>query len=174
VGSTLHRYGGAVVEATELARKAGEIASHDIGLRESPPNSNDGPRIRDALAYCNLAPGNPWCASMCSLWVHEAGAELGVTPKFRKSGSALGLLRRNSDLVFHDLTAADLPCIGINRHSDGIHGHAFVIVGLGETDGLVTIEPNSNPKGSREGGGCYVLSIRRTDDADRAGYVRIA
>lgn len=165
------------MEATDLARKTAEIASRDIGVREIPPNSNKGPRIEEYLAHVHLEPGAPYCASACSTWIAEAGHEMGLTPEFKKSGSALGIVRANPGLVIkpEEFTAEMIPCLGINEHSDHIHGHAFLIVGVDETTGqLQTIDPNSDPKGSREGGGVWALNIRSTTDAQRVCYIRIA
>jgi hypothetical protein len=160
------------VEATDLARKTEETAAPDVGIREV--GSNRGPRIEQYLAYCDLGPGNAYCASACSLWVHEAAMVLGVTPKFRKSGSALGLVHNNPDLFTTTLTPDMLPCIGINEHSDHVHGHAFLIVGMSDGGTLQTIDPNSDPQGSREGTGVWLLGRRTTHDPERKGYIRIA
>ncbi len=161
-------------EATDLARKTEEIASRDIGTMEDPPGSNRGERIEEYLAYTGLAPGNAYCASANSLWVHEAAAELGITPQLRKSGSALGLVRNNPELFFTEVTAADLPCIGINEDADHVHGHAFLIIGMDENGKFQTIDPNSNPAGAREGTGVWLLNRRTAADANRRGYIRIA
>ncbi len=162
------------METTDLARKTVEIAHKDIGQRETDGNNNS-PRIRQYLATVGLAPPNPYCASAVSTWVKEAAAELGIKPTFLRSGSALGLFHNNPTLRFTELTPSDIPCIGINEHADHIHGHAFLIVGLDEETGtLQTIDPNSDPKGSREGGGVWALNIRNTKDVERKGYVRIA
>jgi hypothetical protein len=164
------------VEATDLARKTAEIASRDIGIMEDPPGSNRGPRIEEYLAYTGLPPGNAYCASANSLWVHEAAAELGITPQLKKSGSAIHLFDNNPDLQIAPdaLTAEDLPVIGINTDADHIHGHAFLIIGMDEKGTFQTVDPNSNPAGAREGIGVFLLNRRTTADANRRGYLRIA
>lgn len=166
------------MEATDLARKTAEVANRYAGKMEDPrgSNSDHGGPIDQALAYVSLEPGAPYCASECSWWVHLAAGELGVTPEFHKSGSALGLVRANPNLIIkpEDLTAADLPCIGINEHSDHVHGHAFLCVGVDDTGKLQTIDPNSDPHGGREGIGIFLLDIRSTTDAQRICYIRIA
>jgi hypothetical protein len=160
------------MEATDLARKTEEIAARDVGQRENP--SNRGPRIDQYQAYTSIVLGSAYCASACSLWVHEAAIELSIIPQFQKSGSALHLWANNPDLQFTTLTPADLPCVGINEHDDHIHGHAFLIVGMDEATGqLQTIDPNSDPHGSREGTGVWQLNVRNTADAQRKGYLRI-
>jgi hypothetical protein len=165
------------VEATDLARKTAEFAVHDRGKMEDPVGSNAGPAIMPYLLYTGLPAGQPYCASACSLWVHLAAGALDVTPVFKKSGSALGLVRANPSLVIpkEQFDASCVPCIGINVHSDGVHGHAFLIIGFDEATGaLTTVDPNSNPSGSREGIGVFVLNIRNIKDPQRVCYLRIA
>jgi len=163
------------MEATDLARATAEIASHDVGVMEVPLGSNRGARVDEYQAYTGLPLGSAYCSSACSLWIHEAAQALGVTPEFKKSGSALGVVRNNPDLFFTELTSADIPCLGINQDADGQHGHCFLIVGLDEATGhLQTVDPNSNNGGSREGVGVFLLNRRTVSDPERKGYVRIA
>lgn len=52
--------------------------------------------------------------------------------------------------------------------------YLYLAVGLDETTGHIqSVDPNSNPKGSREGGGVYALNIRTLDDAQLLGFIRI-
>jgi hypothetical protein len=163
------------MSVTPLALKTAEIASHDVGIMEIPRGSNSGPRIDDYLAYTGLPLGRAYCASACSLWVHEAAVAINVTPVFLKSGSTLGLVHRNQSLKIDEVSADAIPCIGINVDSDGIHGHAFLIVGLDDDTGtLQTIDPNSNESGSREGIGVFALARRNLKDHNRLCYLRIA
>jgi hypothetical protein len=159
---------------TDLARKAAELASYDVGERETD-GTNDSPKIRNKyLGPLGLAPPSPYCASACSCWVREAGKELGVVPRFKSSGSAVHLFERNPDLQFFTLTPDDLPCIGINRDADKVHGHAFMAIGLDESTGQIqSIDPNSNPAGGREGTGVWALGVRNVHDPLRLGYLRI-
>lgn len=143
---------------------------------ETPPKSNLGPRIEEFQDYTGISHGSAYCASACSLWVHEAAAALGITPTFKKAGSALHLWSNNQDLQIAPdaLTAADLPVVGINQDADKIHGHAFLVIGLAEDGTLQTVDPNSDPAGSREGTGVWLLNRRNTSDTARVGYLRIA
>jgi hypothetical protein len=170
-----------VMEATDLARKTAEKGNGDVGEREIPENSNRSPRIDSALNYTGVALGNPYCASLCSLWVKEAGEELGETPEFKKSARALGVWEKNPRLRISVSTlradpvsiAAMLPMFFILDHGGG-KGHIYLGVGFDETTRKIqSIDPNSNPKGSREGGGVYALNIRSLDDEQLIGAIRI-
>lgn len=163
------------MEATELARRTEQHASRDVGTREIPANSNDGPRVRDYLAYTGVPVGSPYCASACSLWVHEAAVELGLTASFKKSARALGLWERNPELAIlpKDLTPEMLPVVAIMDHGGG-KGHAYLAIGWDQATGLLqSVDPNSNPHGSREGGGVYSLDIRSIHDTQLKGFIRI-
>lgn len=167
------------MEATDFARSVAVVAARYIGKMEDPvgSNSDHGGPIDQAQAYCNLTPGHAYCASECSWWIHTAGQETGVTPQFKKSGSALGIVANNPDLVIakEDFNSSCVPCLGINQDPDGVHGHAFLIVGLDDGTGqLQTIDPNSNPHGAREGIGIFNLDVRNISDPLRTCYVRIA
>ncbi len=158
---------------TSLAQKTAELASHDVGEREV--HTNDSPRIRQYQATVHLAPPSPYCAAAVSTWVREAATELKINHTLKFSGSALGLWNSNPELQFNDLTASDIPCIGIHEHADHVHGHAFLIVGMDESTGqLQTVDPNSNPQGGREGIGVFALNIRFVDDQELKGYLRIS
>ncbi len=162
------------MEASDLARATEQIAARDIGERETDGN-NDSPRIRVYQAYTGADANSPYCASACSLWVKEGGEAIRRKPRFKKSARALGLWERNPDLrvLPQDFDPSELPCICILDH-DGTKGHAYLAIGFDEETGLfTTIDPNSNPKGSREGGGVYLLNIRSIEDAQLLGMLRI-
>jgi hypothetical protein len=158
--------------ASDLARKAAEIASHDVGIREQ--GQNDGPRIRQYMYTVGIRPPLPYCAAAVSTWIHEAAQELDMPedPQFMPSASALRMLAKNTKLAFEPetLTPDMIPCIFILNH-DGIHGHAGLIVGMNDTGGLQTIEANTNADGSREGDGVYAKAIRNINQL--AGCIRI-
>ncbi len=161
--------------ANILARKTAEIASRDVGIREQPPGSNDGPRIRQYLDTVGLFPGCPYCAAAVTTWVTEAYKTFtGTLADFRGSGSAMRLLSRNAKLSFEPetITDADLPCIFVKDEGGG-KGHAGLIVGRnGDGTGLVqTVEANTDPGGSREGQGVYA---RQRHMSEIAGCIRIA
>lgn len=161
--------------ANDLARATEQRACLDIGVREIPAKSNAGPRVEEYQATVSLPVGSPYCAAAVSTWVAEASAELNITPTFKRSGSAIGLIRNNPTLLFQELTPEAIPCVAIQRHADGVHGHAWLAIGLDQATGVITsLEANTNPQGSRDGGGVYVLAIRNVNDPTLATFIRIA
>jgi cell wall-associated NlpC family hydrolase len=58
-----------------LGQRALAIAVKELGVKESPPNSNDGPRVRVYQAETG-AYKQAWCASFVAWAYHEAGHQL--------------------------------------------------------------------------------------------------
>jgi len=161
--------------ATELARKTAEIANRDVGIRETPPNSNRGERIDEYHSTTHTPLGSPYCAAAISTWILEASVELKIQRAFRGSASALALWSYNieASILPRELVPGHLPCVGIIDHGGG-KGHAYLAVGCDFLTGEIqTIDPNSNPAGSREGGGVYALNIRKLGDNGLKGFIRI-
>lgn len=161
-------------EATDLARKTAEIASHDIGIRETGKNS--GKRIKQYLATVGLKKeGHPYCIAAVCTWIKEAAAAGGVKQELLFSPSCLRFLdyavKTNHAFPITELTPGMLPCVFIIDHGKG-KGHAGLAIGVTD-DGLEleTIEANTNPSGSREGDGVY---SRTRQISEIAAFVRIA
>ncbi len=162
--------------ATDLARKAAEIASRDVGDREAL-GPNDSMRIRQYLHTVGLpiGKGYPYCAAAVCTWVLEAGFELGQPDfNFNFSGSALSLGHKNQDLCHFpkDLVPDMIPCVGVEDHGNG-KGHAYLIVGMDQDGNLQTIEANTNVAGGREGDGVYAKDTRSMHDKKLAWIVEI-
>lgn len=51
----------------------------ELGVREATGH-NDGVRVQEYLAYCNLGPGHDWCAAFLSWCFGQIGRELPRTP----------------------------------------------------------------------------------------------
>ena len=161
-------------EATDLARKTAEMASHDIGIRETGRNS--GKRIKQYLATVGLKQeGHPYCIAAVCTWIKEAAAAGGVKQELLFSPSCLRFLdyavKTNHAFLPSELAPGRLPCVFIIDHGKG-KGHAGLVIGVSE-DGVLldTIEANTNPSGSRDGDGVY---SRYRDISEVAAFVRIA
>jgi hypothetical protein len=75
-------------------------ARAEVGAREEPPGSNDGPRVRAYLRSVGLPGGYPWCAAFVA-WVGERA--LGRRWPVPRTGDCDVLLswgRRNNCLFF--------------------------------------------------------------------------
>jgi hypothetical protein len=167
--------------ATDLARKAAEIANADVGGREDL-GPNDSARIRQYWRTFGIIPGRglPYCAIAVSSWIKWASQAIRwPQTEFKSSSRALGLVETNGDLSFlpEALQPDMLPCVGVIDHGGG-KGHAFLIVGMDDQSGstlgtkLQTIEANTNYGGSRDGGGTMALNIRTIADLYRCVEIR--
>lgn len=132
-------------------------ARAEIGVTESPPGSNDSPRIsqyRDAVEW---SPVGPWCAYFASWAAKQAGAPLGdrgqgfarvadVWSWAKESGRAVGPTARPEpgDLVIQD-------------------GHMGVVEAVLPDGRIQTIEGNKSNKVER--------TVR--DRSEILGFVRI-
>ncbi len=161
-------------EATDLARKTAEMASHDIGIRETGKNS--GKRIKQYLATVGLKQeGHPYCIAAVCTWIKEAAAAGGVKPELLFSPSCIRFLdyaaKTHHVLLPPEITPGMLPAVFIIDHGKG-KGHAGLAIGMSD-DGLTldTIEANTNPSGSREGDGVYA---RTRQLSEIVAFVRIA
>jgi hypothetical protein len=166
--------------ATDLSRKVAEIAARDIGVREEPNGSNDGPRIREYRATFGLRDSKPfaYCAAAVSTWIDEAERGLQQPCTFRLSTSAIRLWEYNPRMRIGigELTADDIPCVWIEDHGDG-KGHAGIVVGV-DFDRRVFqgISGNTTAKQTREGGkeqGVWA-DERSLDNPKLLGFLRIA
>ena len=117
-------------EATDLARKTAEMASHDIGIRETGKNS--GKRIKQYLATVGLKQdGHPYCIAAVCTWIKEAAAAGGVRQELLFSPSCIRFLayavKTNHAFLPVELTPGMLPCVFIIDHGKG-KGHAGLVI----------------------------------------------
>src|SRR3712207_7194066 len=73
-----------------VGQKMVAIARGEIGVKESPPGSNNSPRIAQYRSATAGAPGpGPWCAYFTSWAAREAGVPVGPNGSGFGSGDAL-------------------------------------------------------------------------------------
>lgn len=147
-----------------LNEKVLEIALSQVGKEENPRGSNQGTEVNAYLASVHLPPGNAWCAAFVSWCILEATKAVGGPPLFKPSGSALGLLHANPELVV-DSPGNDACYVFIKVHADHVHGHAGFWVPMNRT-----VEGNSNDNGDREG---YEVCRLNRQFSEMKGYLRI-
>lgn len=116
-------------------RRAVQAAVDDIGLKEEPPGSNDGPDLKKFNTG-----GLPWCAMSVSYWFSqlEGGAP------FTRKESAFAI-REWATAYKRLLGDAALPQpgdIAIIVRGD-LHGHVGLVVDYAPTGLISTVEGNS-------------------------------
>lgn len=159
-----------------LRQKLVDIAKREVGVRETPKDSNRGPRVHEYQDSTDLnGSGWPWCAAFVCWCIREWGKEAEVlaalnltASKFEqwrpKTAAAYGFdewARSRGLMVVNE--NQNVPRTGLGNlilHTGDIVTYDFSHVGIIDTDTdggsiLHTIEGNTDEAGSREGGGVY-------------------
>lgn len=139
------------------------LALSEVGIREIPRNSNRGERIEEYQAATWLeGSGWPWCAAFVCWLCREAGMSNALRPTTpgawdfenwaRKTPEAATLIKpiRGTKIEPGDILVFTFSHIGL-------------AVGSGRWGKVSTVEGNTDPSGSREGGGVYKRSRKRSE-----------
>ena len=157
-----------------LIHEAIKVALCEIGVKEDPPGSNSGPRIKDYLKCVGLIPPKSWCTAFVYWTVDQAASKQNRLNPLVKTAGCLDHWHRNR--IGEKLLAAEA-----NAHPELINpGSIFIInrgAGKGHTgfvtgildDMLFTIEGNTNAMHSAEGEG--VFQLRRRAWSVNLGYL---
>lgn len=141
-------------------------ALSQVGIRETPANSNRGADVEKYLASIGLGGGYAWCMAFVYWCIKEAAKELNLPHPLYKTGGVLMQWSQRPQLRTQNPAPG---YIFIIDHGRG-RGHAGIVETV--TDAAInTIEGNSNIEGSREGDGVY----RRTRELSsiNKGYLRL-
>src|SRR4051812_16589277 len=135
-----------------------QIAQGEVGQAESPPGSNNSPRIAQYRSATAGNPGvGPWCAYFTSWVAHEAGAPVGP------NGSGFGSV----DALYSWAQQAHkaLPASATPQPGDLIvwDEHIGIVESVGPNGTVNTIEGNSSDKVTR----------RQHPAGSAVGYVRL-
>jgi hypothetical protein len=151
--------GTAAVPANgSLGAKMVAIAAREVGQAESPPGSNNSPRIAQYRSATAGSPGpGPWCAYFTSWVAREAGAPVGP------NGSGFGSV----DALYSWAQQAHkaLPKGATPQPGDLIvwDEHIGIVESVGPNGTVNTIEGNSSDKVTR----------RQHPAGSAVGYVRL-
>lgn len=168
------------------------LAKSFLHVREVPINSNKGKDVQIFQDYVGTwMRGCPWCAAYVSYLIAQVYE---VSPIGKQSSAIQGIWTKSKTnpkveritpqevLNGKTLEPGDIfvTCSNPDKTAavrDGkvkAHtGHTGLVTGPNEADkSFPTNEGNTNPKGSREGGGCYNRT-RKLTDPDLVGFIRI-
>lgn len=159
---------------TTLMAHSLAIAREQIGAREKPPGSNWGDEIAMFLESTGITTPAPWCAAFIYFCIHKASADLGIENPFRSlkhkayTPSWLGWAnehgesltgRKAKKLVESEAAPSVIePGMLFLLYYPRLKrvGHIGFIASQPIEGGLIsTIEGNTDPRGSRTGGGVF-------------------
>lgn len=157
--------------SSPLALEALRIARTQIGVRERPPGSNDGPEIKSYLLSAGLTKPNTWCMSFNYWCFEQASHNLKMINPLYRTGSVMQEWANRIPFRQFGSLIAQPGDIFILDHGHGL-GHAG-IVDHWDPYKLVyfTVEGNSNNNGSRDGE-AVVSHTRKKNEPMLAGYLR--
>lgn len=146
------------------------IALAEVGVTESPPNSNCGLRVNEykSATWLPSTKSWPWCAAFVCFIVREAMAQCGIkeTKTFKRPRTAGAFDFENWSLGQDNTTSTKSP-----HRNDILPGDivifkfshiGFAISAPDKNGNVVCIEGNTDKAGSREGGGVF-RKTRRLD-----------
>uniref|UniRef100_A0A6M3KM79 Peptidase C51 domain-containing protein n=1 Tax=viral metagenome TaxID=1070528 RepID=A0A6M3KM79_9ZZZZ len=159
-----------VAEVPSLMSASVDVARGQVGVREDPLNSNEGPQVDAYLRSVGMAPGLAWCAAFCYWCIREAWwwDHFGQDPPFIRTawtpsiwswaqGQGLEYWASPTD-VHLGREVPDGALFLLHGSVEGVRrvNHVGFVAHLDVQRATIgTVEGNTNPAGSREGGGVY-------------------
>lgn len=169
---------GETAKPGKLADAVISFASTQVGVREKPMGSNDGPEVAKYLKAVGLNPGHAWCVAFTYFCYLQAAESLGlknphvktagVLDHWNKAKTASGAKRIPSPAAQGNpalISPGDLFIIDFGKG----FGHSGIVADV-KGGRLVTIEGNTNDGGSREGIGVFERSSRKVASINK-GFI---
>lgn len=166
---------------SKLLKKVVEFAQTQIGVREKPIGSNDGPEVSRYLASVGLnskEDSYAWCVAFIYFCFREAANGLGLDNPMIKTAGVLEHWRRAGEKGIKRILAKDAianpslikpgQIFAIAIGNKGL-GHSGLVIEVLSDGRFKTIEGNSNDGGSREGIGVFER-VRKPTEINR-GFV---
>jgi len=120
-----------------------DVALQEVGVTETPPGSNEGPRIATYMEAVDLPDGYPWCAGAVRWMMDQAGID---RPTVRSAGASdyvTGTSIEATD-VLRGAEPVPAGALAIWRRGDTWKGHIGVVREWAERCGR-TVEGNTSP-----------------------------
>jgi len=136
----------AVIEYPKLT----DVYESQIGVREKTGN-NDGVDVEKYLKSTGLGKGNPWCAAFVHWCLNQAGIKNNITAWSPTAYDKNKIVYKNGwKKEFKPGHVFTLYYANLKRI-----GHTGFVNKKVNSTVVETVEGNTNPEGSREGGGVY-------------------
>jgi hypothetical protein len=153
----------------QITNKILTVASSQVGVRESPINSNKGKRVEDYLKAVGLSGGYPWCMAYVVWCVNQLNLKTPLITTLQRGGGHC-LTQYNATPKKYLSKIPKEGFIGIMNFG-GDKGHTFFVNSV-NVNGINTIEGNTNNDGSRNGIGVFYLT-RNPKDKNIIGYINL-
>ena len=160
-----------------LAQRALQFAVSQIGVREEPVGSNQGPMVNEYLKSTGTPPGSFWCMAFVHWCFMKAATELGVPNSFPRTAGCLDAWSRAQAFRITASQAKANPALVVPGSVfifdfGGSLGHTGIVeAATGGT--LQTIEGNSNTDGSSNGIGVFRLNSRSVMSKSLKGFLLV-
>jgi hypothetical protein len=141
------------------------LAEREVGVKESPSNSNDGPRVRVFQAVTKAFKA-PWCASLVMYCLKQAGFDI---EKLSHSAYVPFILAKAAQLgwLVHVPAPGDLVCF--DWEQNGVADHiGFVRTRVDGHGNFTTVEGNTS-FGNQSNGGEVMVRTRNVSEVARQG-----
>jgi hypothetical protein len=162
-------------QKTDIATAALATAIKQIGVREKPEGSNDGPEVSQYLASVGIRSPAPWCMSFV-YWAHSTTAKANdtVNPLYKTGGCLMQWQKTKCKKVSIADAIANPElvtpgAIFIIDHGSG-KGHTGFVRKI-ENGIIHTVEGNTNDNGSRNGIGVFSLQRKLNKTGKIIGFI---
>lgn len=131
-----------------LANRSIEIAKSQLGVKEKPLGSNNGPEVKDYLKSAGVGAPNNWCMAFVYWCVNRAAKELGIKNPLYRTALVLRQWQamKEAGRLVKKPQAGDIFIMDFGNGK----GHTGFVTGV-SGDRIFTIEGNSNDTGGRNG-----------------------
>jgi hypothetical protein len=136
-----------------LRTRVKDAYTKEIGVREAT-NKNDGPRVETYLRSTGLGKGYSWCAAFVHFIFNECGVKNAITAWSPTAYNPKNIVYEKGVLHKEPLAADVFQIYSVSMKR--VCHTGFVNRRLNSRM-VETVEGNTNPAGSREGGGVYKL-----------------
>jgi hypothetical protein len=120
-----------------------DVALQEVGVTETPPGSNEGPRIAEYMSAVGLSDGYPWCAGFARKMLDQVGAD---RPDVRSAGATDYVTESSIEAKRALRGTRDVPdgALAVWRRGDTWKGHIGIVRTWQKQCGR-TVEGNTSP-----------------------------
>lgn len=156
-----------------IGTKAVAIAHGELGVKEDPPNSNSGKRVRQYQNSTNPGQtGFPWCASFVTWCLREAGWKVTFSQMaYVPAWVAAAHTGKYGLMVVSKADAVEGTVVTYDWGKDGIADHIGFVLTPPDTAGNFTAREGNTSAGNNSNGG--EVQDRERNITDVVCFIRV-